>query len=194
MTPLFGLVLAGGRSRRMGIPKESLLYRGKPEAQRIYDILDDITDRAYYSIRVDQAWDPVFAGGRRIIDRTPGDGPLGALWSAFRTGESAGWLIVPTDMPFLDSAELMMLIEARQREAGIVAYDDGGGGFLTLPAIYEAKLSDTVMAKMGEGRKAIVGLGDETEIIRVLPGDQERLMNINTPKEKTRVMEELNGI
>jgi molybdopterin-guanine dinucleotide biosynthesis protein A len=177
----------------MGRPKESLSYRGTIEPVRVYEILERITDCTYFSIRPDQETWLAFQGGRSIVDSIPDAGPMGALCSAFEAHPGASWLLVPVDMPLLESRDLELLITSRAKERDIVAYSDGARSFEPMPAIYESTLDATAHQLMQGGRRAIRGLGDWTEPIILDPGDKKRLMNINTFQQRAQTMEVLRG-
>lgn len=193
MNPVCGLILAGGKSRRMGQPKESFSYNGEAEPKRMYRLLEEITNGAYFAIRPDQETWLMFSGGRAIIDAEPGGGPLAALRTAMAVRPDASWLVVPVDMPLLTKADLEKLISSRQKGWSIVAYENGTGSFEPLPAIYENTLSEAANQMFLDGRKAIRGLGDGVEIFLLKPEDETRLCNVNTPRERSRVMEAING-
>ena len=193
MKPLYGLVPAGGRSRRMGQPKETFSYHDRPETDRVFQMLQKLTEKTFYSIRPDQARSPLFDTKSRIIDRIPGCGPLGALWTAFRLYPGVSWLFVPIDMPFLVHADLKRLTNAREDRYGIVAYRGGKSGFLPLPAVYEAELTDAVMEIMGSGLRAILELGAYTEVQALPALHPDHLSNINTSREKEHALEVLHG-
>lgn len=193
MNPVCGLVLAGGKSRRMGQPKEGFTYNGEAEVKRMYRLLDELTDAAYFSLRPDQESWLMFNGGRKIVDTEPGGGPLAALRTAMMFRPDASWLLVPVDMPLLKKADLEKLIGSRQKGQSIVAYTNGTGSFEPLPAIYENTLSETADRMLMNGRKAIRGLGDDGKILLLKPEDEKRLCNVNTPRERSRVMEAING-
>ena len=55
---IMGLVLAGGRSQRMGMDKGMLQYHGKPQREYLYEQLEPICSRVFLSIRPEQEGQP----------------------------------------------------------------------------------------------------------------------------------------
>ena len=106
------LILAGGRSRRMGTDKARL-----PMASRT--LLDWQRERlAALELGV---W---HSGPGGIVDLWPDfRGPLAGLYSALKLHpEAAFWLVVPVDMPTLPLDRLRALVERMQLESVPVAY------------------------------------------------------------------------
>lgn len=103
-----GVVLAGGRSSRMGRDKAGLVWRGKPLLQHMGDLL-----REAGAARVVVSGDYPDAGG--IPDSERGLGPLGGIASVADALPDGPLLIVPVDMPMITVPLLARLagIDAR---------------------------------------------------------------------------------
>jgi molybdopterin-guanine dinucleotide biosynthesis protein A len=105
--PCIGVVLAGGRSTRMGRDKALLDWRGRPLIERQ---LDALRASGVDGIRV-SGQRPDYRG---IADAQPGLGPLGGLAAvAAATGGEAELVAIPVDMPLLQAALLRRLRDER---------------------------------------------------------------------------------
>lgn len=143
--PLHGLVLAGGRSTRMGADKASLVHPdGRPLARRMLDLLEQVgCDSVVISLRHDQELPPaVLISDRVSIVRDPEDGsagPLVGILAAMRSAPEADWLVLACDLPRLDGATLQHLIDLRNPDEPFLAYRSEFDGLPEpLCAIYSA--------------------------------------------------------
>lgn len=108
----FGLVLAGGKSSRMGQDKACLQWDGMTLLERQFSLLEKALGQ-----------NRVFVSGTRrgypsIPDEMPNRGPLEGIRSAFQTLSVTcknEWsvLVVPVDMPLLREADLVDLFSCR---------------------------------------------------------------------------------
>lgn len=115
-----GVVLAGGRSRRMGpVDKAFADLAGKPMLQHVIDRIGPQVNRLVLS--VEQESDDYAAFGlAQVADPLPGSrGPLGGLLAALRSLRATeDWLmLVPCDAPFLPRDLLAGLLRGA-REGG----------------------------------------------------------------------------
>jgi molybdopterin-guanine dinucleotide biosynthesis protein A len=110
---LYGLVLAGGHSRRMRRDKASLPYAGTPQLARALQLLEPLVGRCFVSVRADQLSDPQRAAHNTIADIKPDLGPISGIHAALHAYPDRAWLILACDLPFLDAATLQRLIARR---------------------------------------------------------------------------------
>jgi molybdopterin-guanine dinucleotide biosynthesis protein A len=182
--PLYGLVLAGGRSRRMQRDKAALEYHGVSQLERTMALLQGRVERAFVSVRAEQREDPLRARYELIVDVAEDLGPVGGILAAQATHPDAAWLVLACDLPFLDARTLGHLIGARAPGRSATAYRSSHDGLPEpLCAIYEPASHAALAAAAGAGRlcprKFL--LGADTELLdQPEPGALE---NVNTPEE-----------
>ena len=87
--PVYGLILAGGKSRRMGQDKALLKNNGQSQLAYVAGVLDACVERVFVSTRADQAHDKERAQFDQIVDRYNDLGPVAGILSALETVEHA---------------------------------------------------------------------------------------------------------
>ena len=80
--PVYGLLLAGGRSTRMQRDKAALEYHGRSQLAHAYERLAAAVERAFVSVRPDQVDDPVRRPYPQVVDQRAGLGPLAGILAA----------------------------------------------------------------------------------------------------------------
>ena len=141
---MIGVVLAGGRSTRLGQDKVRLRLPGdgRDMLARTADLLAACTDGVVISCRAPASGEdtPALPGIRSIPDAEPGLGPLGGVWSALRELRQP-ILVLSCDLPFMDGPTLRRLLDAREaRLPGTImtTYQQEETGFIeALVAVYE---------------------------------------------------------
>jgi molybdopterin-guanine dinucleotide biosynthesis protein A len=113
MTPLYGLVLAGGRSSRMQADKAALDYGRKPQLARAFELLAPRVQKAWVSVRADQRDEPLRARYPQVVDGKVGGGPIAGIIAAQALHPDAAWLVLACDLPLLDGATLDRLLAGR---------------------------------------------------------------------------------
>ena len=123
---LKGLVLAGGKGRRMGCEKASILHAdGRSFARRTADLLAEVgCDEVVISLRDGQVA-PDDVSGMKVV-RDEGDGPLGGMLAGVETCPDADWLVVACDLPELDVETLRGLLGYGERFVVYRSEHDGG--------------------------------------------------------------------
>jgi molybdopterin-guanine dinucleotide biosynthesis protein A len=185
--PLNGLVLAGGKSLRMGYDKSSIAWHGKEQRYYMAEQLKQICDDVFISCRAEQQ-NEININYKTLVDTFVDLGPYGAILSAFREKPDAAWLVVACDLPLLDSNALQYLIENRNVSAVATTFESPYDGLPEpLITIWEPKAYPILLSFLSQGytcpRKAL--RNNDVQIIKAENADT--LMNVNTQEEVEKV-------
>lgn len=182
--PLYGLVLTGGRSRRMQRDKAALEYAGQPQLARAMELIAPLVSRRFISIRGDQHNEAHRASYEGIVDVLPDLGPLGGIHAALRAHPQAAWLVLACDLPFLDAATLQQLIAERDPQSIATAFrssfDDQPE---PLCAIWEPPSIAAVEAWIANGSNCPRALLAQGAVRLLVLRNPRALDNINTAEE-----------
>jgi len=126
--PLFGLVLAGGKSRRMGRDKALLDHGGQSQLAFVVHLLDEHVDQVFVSTRAEQRDETERRQFAQIIDHYEEIGPVAGILSAMDEHPHADWLVVACDLPNIDAPTIRYLLQHRTREHPFVAYSSSHDG------------------------------------------------------------------
>ena len=149
-----GIILAGGRSRRMGKDKSLLDFHGRTLLQRIIDEHRKLLNDVYVIGKKTE----YFENATGIYDKIEDKGPIGGLFTALSEIKSDWYLISPCDMPFLNHIDLNELLEeniAGEYDA-IIAESDKG--YEPLVATYNSNIFPLMQKNMENGNYAVRAL------------------------------------
>jgi molybdenum cofactor guanylyltransferase len=107
---LFGLVLSGGRSERMGTDKGWLAIHGISQREFVFNLLSGVCTRVFTSCNIDQQ---IGSNLNPIVDRYPVRGPLNGILSAFHEYPTNAFFAIAVDMPAITKRALQLLISNR---------------------------------------------------------------------------------
>jgi molybdopterin-guanine dinucleotide biosynthesis protein A len=185
-SPLFGLVLAGGASQRMGQDKAALSFHGKPQLVWAYELLSGVCAQSFVSVRPDQRAEPTRAALPQIVDIQPGIGPIAGISAALAAHPDAAWLVLACDLPFLSRATLTHLIAHRDSTRIATAYRSTHDGLPEpLCAIWEPASREPVDQWIAMGKQCPRKLLINSDTALLDQPDARALDNINTPQERT---------
>ena len=185
-----GVILAGGKSRRMGgSPKALLPFGGRPLIEHIAETLRSVLSDCLVVTNTPDLY--VSLGLPMVGDVFPDGGALGGLYSGLRAASGDAALCVASDMPFL-SAPLLRYLAERSGDADVVI-PEAAGGPQTLHAVYGKGCLPVMERRLRAGQLKIVDLLDDVRVLRLttadlrLVADPERaFMNLNTPEDVAR--------
>ena len=110
-TPVFGCVLIGGKSRRMGRPKHLIVEGGKTWLERTVALLEQVCQRLVIAGAGEVP--ASLARHVRLPDVPDAEGPLSGILAAMRWAPHASWLVVACDLSDLSLEALQWLLSTR---------------------------------------------------------------------------------
>ena len=99
---LWGLILTGGQSRRMGFDKALIETQGQSQLSKTYNLMEQKLTKVFVSVREDQKQDNMRSQYPLISDIYTNLGPLAGILSAMKKYPKVSWLVVACDLLNLD--------------------------------------------------------------------------------------------
>lgn len=178
--PLFGLVLAGGYGRRMGADKGRLTIEGRQFFERAYDEVSAVCERAFVSVRADQATPgSPYLPFPLVVDAAADCGPLAGIAAAAEKHPGAAWLVVACDMPNANRSAISRLVSYRDSRYDAVVYSRDKG-LEPLFGIWEAPATAGARKALTAGRLAVRDVLTACRVLVVSPTDPNTALNLNT--------------
>ncbi len=198
-----GVVLAGGKSRRMGSDKAALLIAGEPLLRRIVTRLGQALGEVVVIGPAEAQ--PLVPATRVIPDATPGAGPLAALATALGAINAPYAFVVACDMPFVQSELVRAQAEIALAEgAQVVALrtvESEKPGLEPLHAVYARACLPVIEAQMAAGEPGLRRLLARLDVREVTPDEANRYdpqgisaRNVNTPDEWRQALDILRAM
>lgn len=188
------ILLAGGKSRRMGTDKtllelegETLLHRVLRPLRQVSQVVILVTAEGTFPMEL-----PAYV--QVVADLYPGTGSLGGIYSGLAAMESFLGLVVACDMPFLNADLLRYMIEQAPGFDVVVPSLDGRPE--PLHALYSKNCLRPIEELLKRGQLKIIGFFPKVRVRYLEEEEMERfdgrlsLFNINTPQDlkKSREM------
>ncbi len=189
-TSVTAVILAAGRSTRMGSPKALLPLAGTTflgRLMRVYDRLAlplRVVLGPDWEAMVDQQPVPEQA---LLVNRRPEMGPLSSLRIALEalSPDTSGILLHPVDHPLVAEETIRRLVQAHIEQPGkiLIPVFVGTPGH---PTLFPSRLFRELReAPLEEGARSVV-LADSARIVRLDTEDAGVLRNIDTPEDYDR--------
>ncbi|MEO1485814.1 MAG: NTP transferase domain-containing protein [Bacteroidota bacterium] len=184
---LYGLVLAGGRSTRMGKDKAKLQYHGISQQEYAFQLLSAFCERVFISLRKGQEG---VGDSRCIFDENLTKGPLNGMLSAHLTHPKVAWLVLACDTPLVDKETLRNLVSERDTSKMATAMTTQQRDIPEpLIAIWEPKGLTKILeySKTSNSVYPTQFLTDNP-VKKVYPDSDLKLANANHPEEYEQIL------
>jgi molybdopterin-guanine dinucleotide biosynthesis protein A len=176
-----GLILAGGKSARMGWDKSLMVIHNQPQRLHLFAVLKPFCQNVYLSCKHAQS---VPSNLNPIPDRYEADSPLNGILSAFDQDPNSAWLTVAVDMPLIDHGTVAFLIKHRDPTKSATCFTDSEGSKPEpLLTIWEPSCLSFLHAFHKNGNISPRDFLLTSDINLLAPPDKTVLTNINSEEE-----------
>ncbi len=189
--PIYGCVLIGGKSRRMGSPKHLLKHGQKTWLEHTVDQMMAVCHDVVICGRGDVP--EALAGHMRLPDPPDVKGPMAGIAACLRWLPNAPWLVAACDLPKLTRPALEWLLAQRTPGIwGVMPRIVDSPGLEPLLAYYDGRCQRLCEALVAQGNYCPLPMADHPRVItplvpEILAGAWE---NANTPQALERAAEQ----
>ena len=187
-----GIILAGGKSKRMGKDKSLLKFEGKTLLQRMIDEQKKIVSNVYVIGKGTEN----FENAEGIFDKVENIGPIWGLFTAMSEVQANLYLISPCDMPFLNHTDLKVILDEfiKGEYGAIIAESEKGTE--PLVAVYSSKIFPLIKKNIENENYAIRAIFNQINK-RFLKFDEQIFekdifFNINYPIDYENALQLIN--
>lgn len=188
-SPLYGLVLAGGKSSRMKTPKAHWGLENSPQWQVAQKALLPLCEKVFFSVSPQLAV-PIPQDPALIIHDIFSEpcGPLGGIISACKKMPHAAFFVLACDMPWFSAKAALWLRESRNVNKLATVFENKNASLEPLCGIYEPAILPHLLRNWSEDRWCPRAILSELDVERVLPEDEKWLININSAADLEGVL------
>ena len=189
------IILCGGRSKRMGKDKGSLLLNGKPMLLHVIDTISDIADEIILVLRDDEQekrYKKILGNNydyiKIIKDKTIDKGPLMGILTGLSAIKSDNAQVLPCDSPFISKDFLLKMSEIADSEDFDAIVPVGNKEHIEpLHSIYKKDVKDIISVLIKEEKMDVKSLIMNVKAkyidIKELDSTAKSFQNINTFKD-----------
>lgn len=181
---VWGCVLIGGQSRRMGTPKHLLVQEGRTWIERTVAVLEPLVGQV---VLAGAGMLPASLFGMERVNDVPGlGGPLAGLLAVFRAHPGVSWLVAACDLPDLRAEALVWLLGCRAPGVRAILPDLAGDGRVEpLLAYYHQSCREPLEVLATQGLLRVSRLAAVPGVLTPQPPAvlQGSWRNVNTPED-----------
>lgn len=183
------LLLAGGKSRRMGQNKALLTYKNKSFLERVLDSVASF-DEVLIMANDKEAY--AHLGVKVVEDVFPGCGPMSGLHAGLKAARNETCLLLPCDMPHIDEAVTEYMTSHIEDGFDAIIPKTKDGKKHPLLGIYHKKMLSKVEQSLQNNHYKMKRLLDEVKVKYVALDEtyfdtEKVLANVNTPEELSKL-------
>ncbi|MCF6092641.1 molybdenum cofactor guanylyltransferase [Microaerobacter geothermalis] len=196
-----GVILAGGRSSRMGMDKTILPIAGTPLIQKTLNTLRQVSDKVTVSVNDMSRSNYARLFGEVVWkadeSHVAGMGPMAGMFTAMKGSLSSYHIVVACDMPFLQGTFLEWMVEIAKAEGADAVVPIGHDGKIhPLHGVYHRRCLPVIQQLLEAKKPRMLGLLEAANVKYLNPDTIEKkgfsaesFMNMNSPEDYKRIIQ-----
>lgn len=189
------IILAGGKSSRMGEDKALLEYEGKHFIERIAEELSFLDEKIIARGNNGELTGITDSNWKIIPDIYPDHGPMGGMHAALKECESDMMFVVTCDMPLITAElarkicnEMSDTIESKNYDAVIAVSTDGR--YHPLCGVYKKELYKSMEEHLKQDNNRMMEVLKKCRLkyFNLDEEESKQLMNVNTREEYGKII------
>ena len=177
------LLLSGGKSSRMGMPKALLEIEGKTLLEKVAEAGMEFEERI---LSVNDPSIPTPEGFVRCADVYPGCGPMAGIHAALEMTDCDALVVAPCDVPRYCAEAARYLAAQYDPAYDAVVLVDKTGRDQPLSGVYGKSCLPVLEGHLRTGRLKLMRMLEEMKLKRIAPPEalnSDIFENLNTPEE-----------
>ena len=191
---LYGLVMCGGKSSRMGTDKSRIVYQQKEQQYHVYEMLQILCEKVFISCNAEQG-KTIDLAYNFIIDEPEFDnvGPMSGLLSALKKMPHTNLLVIGCDYPYVTIDVLKGFVKSiKQTTIAAAFYNEEQQLYEPLLAYYSAQSLEILLHSFKENNFSLQYFLRNILAEKYTIKNHHLLKSVDDKKEMLEVKKQLN--
>ena len=189
--PMTAIILAGGKSLRMGQDKALLKFGAKTLIENLVDFASNIFIETFVIINEKAKLERLNLSEANVYeDLIKSQGPLGGIYTGLVYSRNLANFVFTCDMPFVNEFIVGRLVEFWNIDSDVACFEDPEGNYQPFPGIY-SRGSRSLMKSLLDREENSMKKFFEIVMVKPVPLEKEKikvLTNINCLEDYDRAL------
>lgn len=189
---LYGLVICGGESTRMGTDKSLLVYYQKPQYEHVADLLAPLCEHVVLCCNAEQH--RTFRTSYPKLADLPkfaGTGPMSGLLTAYDTFPGNDFLVAGCDYPYLTTDELANFLYNTDKDSSAAAFYNQKAFYEPLLGWYSRSARNALVNTFENGSHSLQRFLQVEHAGKYRPASEKTMLSVDTMEDFRAVRQAL---
>jgi molybdopterin-guanine dinucleotide biosynthesis protein A/nucleoside-triphosphatase THEP1 len=173
-----GLILSGGKSKRMGIPKHTLIYKTKNQLSQLLEIAQSVFNTVCIGVNHSSQVDPIYTP--YLVEDINANGPIAGILAAHQKYPSKNIMVMAIDYPLVNKDLVTYLLQFANAMQPVAFYNAFSGYIEPLLSFWPVASLIKLNQYSQLGHQSVKTFLTENKTLKIAPSDMSQLINVNT--------------